>query len=544
MALLKQLQKSQKKFDSAERDVFAEVDETGRFEALAEHFQKNEIEPEAEVNTAQSKIRLTSGLPELTSEHQASSLRSGTASQHKRETNTAKVVRRHNPAGQPRARASNLEEGMPWWLTEVKKPNPQIELLVPQARKMLNEIIPSDGNISIDLKTAVQHSVELASELMRGEVRITDRDIEQAAKELYSLVAGKGPLQALYDDPWITDIFIDNHKSIKVIRRGQALETPFYFRSKEEYKAFIAGMLQSVGRALNMSSPIIDCVLDDEHRSRINAVDASLIDGDEPRVCIRVPRLQHVAFYDIIRSKTLPPTLAAWLTELVGTGEVNILVVGPTGAGKTVMTTALLSCVNSDERIITIEDVPEIFVPTAHLEKLVSRPANSQGEGEIKMPQLLRAALRRAPHRIVVGEIRDEEGRLFLRALETGHAGSIATIHAESARDSLWRLLDVVAAYESAPQESIMRRIARSVHIVITMKKIDGRACLVDVSEVRTPVEGEFIVQPLVEFEREEDGKRQWRLKTNHSYWIDRLREKGINLSAGPYLLQPDHGEE
>ena len=144
--------------------------------------------------------------------------------------------------------------------------------------------------------------------------------------------------------------------------------------------------------------------------------------------------------------------------------------------------------------------------------------------------------MRRAPHRIVVGEIRDREGPLFLKALETGHAGSVATIHAESPRDGLWRLLDVVAAHETSPQESIQRRIARSVHILISMKRIDGKPCLTEVAEVRQPVGGEFVVKQLVQYAGLVGGKRHWAIATNQSHWIDRLRQRGMDLQVGPNL--------
>lgn len=451
-----------------------------------------------------------------------------------------KFIRKKRKSSSGALVVKNSREELAWWQANKKSNSPQVEVLVPQARKMLNEILPSDGNIEIDLKTAVRRAVEVASQMLSEEMRITEADRENAFEELFSLLAGKGPLQPLYDDEGITDIFIDNHSSIKVIRKGQAIETPFSFRNAGEYKAYVNAMLQSVDRVLNISSPIVDCALDDNWRSRVSAIDPSILDGDEPRVCIRIPRLQKISFYDILNTKTLPATLAAWLAELVVSGEANILVLGPTGSGKTVMTTAILSAVGADERIITIEDVPEIFVPTAHLEKLVSRPANAQGQGEVKMPELLKAALRRAPHRIVVGEIRDEEGRLFLRALETGHAGSIATIHADSSSDSLWRLLDVVAAYESAPQESIMRRIARSLHITIRMGKVDGRPCLMEVAEVLPPEGFDFRVRPLVKYEGMKGGKRSWRMMTKDSYWLKRIAERGVELRAGPGLLSPE----
>lgn len=431
---------------------------------------------------------------------------------------------------------SILDEALPWWLTEGPKSSPQVDILIPAARRILNDML-SDNIPAKELPAAIKKAVMGAVTKLAQETRFSQQDVEEAIEELISLMSGKGPLQSLYDDPAVTDIYLDGHASIKCVRRGQAIETPFRFRTPDEYESYITGMMQSVDRVLNLSSPIVDCVLNDHCRSRINAVHSSLLDGAESSLVIRVPRLQKISFYDILQTKTLPATVAAWLAELVSCGEANILVCGATGSGKTVMTTALLSAVGSDERICTIEDVPEIFVPTAHLEKLVARPENSQGEGSVGMERLLRAALRRAPHRIVVGEIRDREGPLFLKALETGHAGSVATIHAENPRDCLWRLLDVVAALETAPQESIQRRIGRAINIIISMKKVGGKSCLIDISEVRPPVGGEFVVKQLVQFESDSSGKRQWRIMANHSEWIDHLRTRGMDLQAGPGLL-------
>jgi pilus assembly protein CpaF len=443
------------------------------------------------------------------------------------------------PKGSEKNRSSILSDALPYWLTDPRRSSPQVDQLVPKARDTLNEILNQEVS-QAELPLYARKAVNIAAGRLANEIRISTRDIEESIDELLGLLSGKGPLQPLYDDPFVTDIFIDSFSSIKCIRRGEALETPFRFRSADEYDAYLTGMLHSVDRVLNVSSPIVDVVLDDPWRSRVNAIHSSLLDGKESAVVVRVPRLQEVTFFDLLQTRTLPAPVAAWLTELVACGSANILVIGPTGSGKTVLTTALLSAVGSNERVCTIEDVPEIFVPTSHLEKLVARPANSQGEGAIGIDQLLRAALRRAPHRIVVGEIRDREGSLFLRALETGHAGSVATIHSGKPKEALWRLLDVVAAYENSPQESIQRRISRSVSIVICMKRIEGRPCLVEIAEVHPPVNGDFIVQQLITFDGEEDGHRIWRLMTTSSNWIDQLAERGMYLQVGGDLLPID----
>jgi len=260
-----------------------------------------------------------------------------------------RVIRKQQADKPAPALVGKITDSLPAWLKEGKKVNPNVELLCPEARRILNDILPTDEDAEIDLEEAIRESVQLAASALSGEVRISENDKDEATEELIKLLTGKGPLQPLYDDPAVTDIFIDNHEMIRCIRRGRAMETPFRFRSREEYKAYVNALLQSVDRNLNLSSPIVDCVLNDEFRSRINAVDPSCIEGDEPRLCLRIPRLQKITFYDILQTKTLPASLAAWLSEVVATGEANILILGPTGSGKTVFTTALLSAVRMNE---------------------------------------------------------------------------------------------------------------------------------------------------------------------------------------------------
>ncbi len=452
------------------------------------------------------------------------------------------MIIRSKRAKQAELQTAAFADTAPWWLSDTVEKVPQVEALVPSAMRLL-DIDSLDFENTVQLADAVRKAVRAANAELGGSVRLSRKIQDLAENDLLSLLAGKGPLEALYQDQAVTDIFIDSHSSVKVVRMGHAMETPFAFRSAEEYQLFVDCLLQTANRTLSQRLPIVDCVLPDEHRSRVSAIHPSVIEAAEPRICIRVPRLQKIAFFDILQTKTLPAPLAAWLSEVVALGEANLLVLGPSGAGKTVMTTALLSSVNSDERIVTIEDVPELFVPTVHLEKLVARPPDESGQGEVTMKDLLRAALRRSPHRIVVGEIRDEEGRIFLRALETGHAGSIATLHAENSRDALWRLLDLVAAYESAPQKSIMRRLARSVHLTITMKRVAGTPCLTEVAEISSDADGEFTITPLIKFVGVENGKRKWQLQVKDSYWMKRVAAEGVSLMPGLGLKAMDEQE-
>ena len=203
------------------------------------------------------------------------------------------------------------------------------------------------------------------------------------------------------------------------------------------------------------------------------------------------------------------------------------------------MTTALLSAVGSDKRVVTVEEVPEIFVPSNHVERLMARPAAPDGSGGIGVCDLLRAALRRAPHRVVLGEIKGEEGKLFLNALEAGHSGSIATLHADNTEDALWRFLDVVSGFDRSPEKNLMRRIGRSLNIVVVMRIVDGSPCLIELAEVSTNESGTFAVLPLVRFIGVFEGKRRWQILTESSYWIDYIQAKDVALRPGPGLVGP-----
>jgi pilus assembly protein CpaF len=343
-------------------------------------------------------------------------------------------------------------------------------------------------------------------------------------------------LQVLYEDPFVTDVFIDGYDKIRCRRLGQALETPFAFRTPREYEAFYTSMLQSVERALSVSCPIIDCVLNDEWRSRVNAVHGSLRESGQSSLVIRIPRLRSATLYDLLRSQTLPAQMAAWLSEVVSFGEANILVIGPTGSGKTTMAAGLVSCIGSDERVCTIEDVPEIFASNCILEKLVTRAPDARGNGAVTSEMLLRAALHRAPHRMVLGEVRGIEGALFLEALETGHAGSLATMHADNPYEGLWRLLDVVSATERAPTDVIRRRIARMINLVIVMNLVEGRPCIVDISEVRRDVSDDFAILQIARYEGELKGKRVWRKMAEGTPLLRSMSERGVDLMTGASL--------
>lgn len=449
-----------------------------------------------------------------------------------------KVVRRNRDnTGSTSQSAVMQTEDAPWWLNDQRILAAQVERLVLESQKYLSKVCQIGKSENNELEAQVQAAVSQATDALQKELRLSLDDRKLAEREVLNLLSGKGPLQPLFEDTSITDIFIDDHKSVRVIRSEQALETPFQFRSAEEYRWFVDTMLASVQRGIDEAHLVVDCVLDDVWRSRMNVLHGSLFGGEEPRVSIRIPRIKKIAFYDLLQQKVLPATLAAWLAEIVDTREANLLVVGPAGSGKTLMTSALLSGAGSGERIVTIEDLPEIASTSVHMEKLMARPGDQSGKGAISKAQLIEIACQRSPHRIVLGNLGQSEAFPYLQALETGLCGSIATMHADSAADAVWRYVDFLIASEAGKPEHLLRRLARSIHLIVTLKRIDGSPCVTDVSELVQQADGSFFIDSILEFAGVEEGKRKWRLMTKTSTWMQKIERRGLVLKAGGSVL-------
>lgn len=447
-----------------------------------------------------------------------------------------RVVRRGSSGRKTSGSSSSLDESLPSWTRPDRRISPQAEALLAESTKLLVVELPK---VALDeTQVLVKRILEAARTKVSPDVRVTWKEEEVVERELHSLMFEKGPVSVLFEDVNVTDIHIDHHRSIKVQRKGIIIETPFSFRNADEYRIFLTATLKAGHRELGPLSPIIDCVVEDRWHSRVNALDSSVVNSDEPRVCIRVPRQRKFSFYDALQAKILPPTLGAWLAEIISQREANILVVGASNSGKTLMTAALASEVGSDERVVTIEDAPEIYSASTAFEKLVARPGARNGEGEVTLAMLVQAAIRRNPHRLILGELMGEETKHFLKALEIGYCGSIASIHADFPEDGLWRLLDLLSVYEKAPQFSLMRRITRSIHFVIGMQRVDEKPCVVEIAELQ-PLQGpEFSLLPLVQLENIVDGKRKWRITAENSYWMQHLADRGAPLRSGPGLLE------
>lgn len=461
---------------------------------------------------------------------------SGSSPKSKRKRKSTIILRRSNNNTDGNKQKQVSGAALPKWLTDPSYVSSKVDALIKPALEFFCRI-ESNAVGHIELEQAVKDAVKRAVEMASEELPVTRNQRRTAELELLNLVKGKGPLAPLFEDVMVTDVYIDSHAVVKAVRRGQIFETPFRFRSPEEYRLFINSLLRDTGLHLNTESPIIDCVLNDSWHSRVNGVDSSLIGGAEPRLVLKIPRVQNSSFFDILQSKVLPPSLASWLAEVVSSGKVNILIAGEKGAGKTLMCSALLSSVGSEERVISVEEYPEIFSASAHLEKLSARMDDSEGRGGVGVEELLRAACRRSPQRIVLGELIGKESQCFLEALESGFSGSVTTVNAESVKHGLWRMLDLVATTSRLSESSLLRRISRSINLVILMKAVKGVPCIAEVAEVLPGNGDDFVTKSLVSFYGEVDRKRQWQLNALHSKWIDFIEEHyGVMLQSGSGL--------
>jgi len=323
-----------------------------------------------------------------------------------------------------------------------------------------------------------------------------DNLITDVLNELFGL----GPLEALLSDPTVSDILVNRADQIYVERNGRLELTDTVFRDDRHVLQIIERIVSSVGRRIDESSPMVDARLQDG--SRVNAIIPPLaLDG--PTLSIRRFRTDRLGAPDLVTRGTLTQNMIDFLQAAVACRS-NVIVSGGTGAGKTTLLNVLSSFIADDERIVTIEDAAELKLRQRHVVRLETRPANIEGKGEVRQRQLMINALRMRPDRIVVGEVRGEEALDMLQAMNTGHDGSLTTIHANSPRDALYRLDTMVAmANLNIPERAVRQQVASAVNLIIQATRLsDGSRRVTAISEI-TGMEGEVItVQDLFLFER------------------------------------------
>jgi pilus assembly protein CpaF len=313
---------------------------------------------------------------------------------------------------------------------------------------------------------------------------------ERLAQEVLDEVFGLGPLEPLLADPTVSDILVNTHKRVYVERKGILEMTSIQFRDDIHLMGIIDRIVSAVGRRVDESSPMVDARLADG--SRVNAIIPPLaVDG--PCLSIRRFGRDPLTADDLLQNNSLTPAMLELLRGCVK-ARLNILVSGGTGAGKTTFLNVLSSYISNRERIVTVEDAAELQLHQDHVVRLETRPANIEGKGAVQQRQLVINSLRMRPDRIIVGEVRGEEALDMLQAMNTGHDGSLTTIHANTPRDALSRLETMVAMGSlNIPENALRRQIASAIDVVVQVSRLsDGTRKVISLAEI-TGMEGDIV---------------------------------------------------
>jgi len=332
---------------------------------------------------------------------------------------------------------------------------------------------------------------QLLESLVLGEsAPLNLQERERVVQEVLDEVFGLGPLEPLLTDPTVSDILVNTYKRVYVERKGLLELTPVQFRDDVHLMGIIDRIVSAIGRRVDESSPMVDARLADG--SRVNAIIPPLsVDG--PVLSIRRFGRDRLTADDLLNNNSLTPPMLELLRGCVK-ARLNVLISGGTGAGKTTFLNVLSSYISNRERIVTIEDAAELLLNQEHVVRLETRPPNIEGKGAIYQRQLVINALRMRPDRILVGEVRGEEALDMLQAMNTGHDGSLTTIHANTPRDALSRLETMVAmANLNLPESAIRRQIASAIDVVVQVSRMsDGTRKVVSVAEI-TGMEGNIV---------------------------------------------------
>jgi len=360
-------------------------------------------------------------------------------------------------------------------------------------------------------------------------------------KQIEDEVMGLGPLEPLLADTDVADILVNGHKAIYVERKGKLEKTDVRFNDEAHLRSIIDRIVSSVGRRIDESSPMVDARLKDG--SRVNIIIPPLaIDG--AMMSIRRFTMTRLDMSNLVDLGSVPP-IAVKLLAAVVKGRLNVLVSGGTGSGKTTLLNILSGYIPDDERIVTIEDSAELQMQQPHVVRLETRPSNIEGKGEVTQRDLVKNALRMRPERIVIGEVRGVEAFDMLQAMNTGHDGSLTTIHANTARDALSRVENMVMMSGiELPLKTVRQQISSAIHVVLQIQRFeDGRRRLVSMQEING-MEGEVVtMSELMSFHRrgiDGNGKVFGVFKATGIVpsFYEHMTQRGIDLPMS--LFDPD----
>jgi len=410
-----------------------------------------------------------------------------------------------------------------------------LELRATIHRKLLNRL-NLEALAQSDRSRAESEIRTLLHELLSEEnapLSLSER--ETLFGEILDDVFGLGPLEPLLRDPSVSDILVNTHKHVYVERSGRLERVATTFQDDRHLMRVIDRIVSAVGRRVDDSSPMVDARLPDG--SRVNAIIPPLaVDG--PLMSIRRFPAERLKADDLVSLRAMTRPMLEFLSHCVK-AKLNCLISGGTGAGKTTLLNVLSGYIGERERIVTIEDAAELQLHQDHVARLETRPPNVEGKGAIRQRQLLINALRMRPDRIVVGEVRGEEALDMLQAMNTGHDGSLTTVHANTPRDALSRIETMIAmGATNLPERAMRQQIAAAINLVIQQTRLtDGSRKVTSVSEI-TGMEGEIItMQEIYTFEKvgiTQDGKVVGRFRATgvRPKCCERLKASGIHLPA------------
>jgi pilus assembly protein CpaF len=413
-------------------------------------------------------------------------------------------------------------------------PRPQyIQLKANVHRKLLNRL-NLEALASVDRQRAESEIRTLLFELIAEENQpLSMSEREQILSDVLDEVFGLGPLEPLLRDPSINDILVNTYKQVYVEKHGVLERVPASFQDDRHLMRVIDRIVSAVGRRVDDSSPMVDARLADG--SRVNAIIPPLaVDG--PLLSIRRFPKERLKAEDLITYRALTRPMLDFLSACVK-ARLNAIISGGTGAGKTTLLNIMSSFISDRDRIATIEDAAELQLHQEHVVRLETRPPNVEGKGAIKQRQLVINALRMRPDRIVVGEVRGEEALDMLQAMNTGHDGSLTTIHANTPRDALSRIETMIAMGNiNLPEKAMRQQIAAAIQVVVQQSRMaDGSRKVTNISEI-TGMEGDVItMQDIFVFEKmgmTQDGKVMGRFRATgvRPKCAERLKSAGIHL--------------
>ena len=411
---------------------------------------------------------------------------------------------------------------------------------------LIGELGPQLFSVTMDPAALRDRVMADVRRHLAQEAGVSREDRERLAAEIADDVLGHGPLERLLNDDSVTEVMVNGPDEVWVERQGRLYETNVRFTDESHLRRIINKIVAQVGRRVDESSPLVDARLPDG--SRVNAIIPPLsLSG--PIVTIRKFSKRRLDLNDMIRLGTLTTETVEFLTRCVH-AELNILISGGTGSGKTTLLNALSTAIPDEDRILTIEDAAELRLNQRHVLRLEARPKNIEGEGEVTIRDLVRNSLRMRPDRIIVGEVRGAEALDMLQAMNTGHDGSLCTVHANAPRDALSRIETMVmmAGYE-LPIKAIRSQVSSALDLIVHLERVeDGSRRVTAITEVQRMESDVVTMQDIFEFKLERITSDRVVIGSLQPTglrptFLDKFEKRGVELPNSLFAVTRSNGE-